>query len=60
LQLERALETEAGGIREAVLSGACDDYASYKYLIGKIIGIQFAIRTLKEMEEAELTADSDF
>jgi hypothetical protein len=59
-QLEKALETEVNGIREAVLSGVCDDFASYRYEIGRCRGIQFALDTLRETEAAALAADEDF
>jgi hypothetical protein len=59
-QVEKTLEAEANRVREAVVSGACEDFPAYKYAIGRIVGVQFAIDTLKEMEEAALKADGDF
>jgi hypothetical protein len=59
-QLVKRLKDEAVAIENAVMTGVCEDYPSYRYEIGRVRGILFAIETLEEMEDAALAASEDF
>jgi hypothetical protein len=45
-RLERAFAAQIASLSEFVLRGDAEDWAAYKYLIGQIRGIQFAMDTL--------------
>jgi hypothetical protein len=47
--LERELKQQKEGMVEQLVMGGTDDYADYKYLCGKIRGIQIAMDFIREI-----------
>lgn len=58
--LERAFRNEIASVTQSVLRGDPVDWADYRYQIGRIRGIQFAMDQLVEMRQKVLTEDGDF
>jgi len=50
-RLERALTEEISSVTEYVIGARCEDYADYMYHVGRIRGIQFAMKQLVELRE---------
>lgn len=59
-ELEKAFQAEIESITESVLRGDPEDYAAYKYQIGRVRGIQFAMTTLVDLRQKAGGEDGEF
>jgi len=57
--LEKALSAEMESITGSVMRGDPEDYPAYKYQIGRIRGIQFAMTTLADLRK-KVSEDEGF